>query len=226
MNGPETIVNAFCPRYAAPVARRRASSIQAEAGRRRREATQDAILEATKRLLQSGAPLAALSVERIVAEAGVGRTTFYLHFGDKRGLMQRLAQDEVEWFAETGVAGGSVDPELTRETVRRTVAAILDHWVANHAVLSAIIEFAEYDEAMHETWRGAIGGVGLAAAGVFQSYWKGGPATPRHPEAVGEIVIWMMERAFHQLGRDRKRRDEVEDSVTEIIWRLLHPPLV
>jgi AcrR family transcriptional regulator len=51
-------------------------SVQAHAGRQRREATQGDLLDATARLLAVGTPITALSVDRIVAEAGVARRTF------------------------------------------------------------------------------------------------------------------------------------------------------
>ena len=72
----------------------RAFTVQAASGRRRREATQARILAAFRALLEDGAPVAAMSVDRIVAAAGVSRSTFYTHFPDKRELIVRLAAED------------------------------------------------------------------------------------------------------------------------------------
>src|ERR1051325_1081153 len=130
---------------------RRAFTVQARAGARRRAATQADLLDATKRLLAEGASLASLSVERIVAEAGVARTTFYLHFRDKYELIERLAAEQEAWIEAAG-RRGLADPELRRDTVRRAIDEIVEGWAANSAVLAAIIELAEYDERMRLTW--------------------------------------------------------------------------
>jgi len=45
-------------------------TVQATVGRARREATQRAILDAFRRLLEDGSSVAHLSVDKIVAEAG------------------------------------------------------------------------------------------------------------------------------------------------------------
>ena len=60
--------------------------------------TEQRILDGTIELLDAGASLAGLSVNRIVEASGVSRATFYLHFADKRGLVSRLAETELTAF--------------------------------------------------------------------------------------------------------------------------------
>jgi AcrR family transcriptional regulator len=204
------------------VAANRSFTVQARTGRRRREATQGDLLEATKRLLQAGAPLASLSVEKIVAEAGVVRTTFYLHFRDKYDLIERLAAEQVAWIEQTG-AEAIADPELSRETVIRTVGEIVSRWAQNHAVLSAIIELAEYDTRMRDTWRSAMHEVAGVAAQLFRSYWAKADLAPPNPDMVAEVLTWMIERSCHQIAGDPAVRDQVTTALAEVIWRVLHP---
>jgi AcrR family transcriptional regulator len=199
----------------------RAFTVQARAGERRRAATREELLEATKRLLGQGAPLASLSVERIVAEAGVVRTTFYLHFRDKYDLIERLAAEQESWIEAAG-ARTLADPELNRGTIDRAIEEIVDRWIENQAVLAAIIELAEYDERMRETWRGAMHAVAGVAARVFAAHWSSSGNAPAHPEMVAEVLAWMIERSCHQVARDPASRDAVSAALAEVIWRVTH----
>jgi AcrR family transcriptional regulator len=199
----------------------RAFTVQARTGERRRAATQDDLLQATKRLLAQGAPLASLSVEKIVAEAGVVRTTFYLHFRDKYELIEQLATEQEAWIETIG-QGALADPALSRETIRQTVREIVDGWVENHAVLAAIIELAEYDERMRTTWRTIMHSVASVAAGVFAAHWNDAGGAPANPTLVAEVLTWMIERSCHEIAGDPARRDDVADALAEVIWRVLH----
>ena len=201
----------------------RAFTVQARTGERRRAATQGDLLDATKRLLSRGAPLASLSVEKIVAEAGVVRTTFYLHFRDKYELIERLAAEQEAWIETVG-QGALADPELSRDTIAETVREIVSGWAENHAVLAAIIELAEYDERMHETWRSIIHSVAAVATGVFAAHWDGSGGAPENPAMVAEVLTWMIERSCHELAADPGRREQMADALAEVIWRVLHSP--
>lgn len=199
----------------------RSFTVQARTGERRRAATQEDLLQATKRLLAEGAPLASLSVEKIVAEAGVVRTTFYLHFRDKYELIEQLAIEQEAWIETIG-QGALSDPELSRDTVGEAMREIVAGWAENHAVLAAIIELAEYDERMRIAWGSIIHSVATVAAGVFAAHWNAAGGAPANPPMVSEVLTWMIERACHQIARDPDRRDDVADALAEVIWRVLH----
>lgn len=199
-----------------------AQSVNARTGERRRAATQQDLLDATTRLLEGGAPLASLSIEKIVREAGVVRTTFYLHFSGKHELVEQLAAEQVAWFASTGL-GARSDPELTRETVRRTVDEIVAMWARHQAVISAIIELAEYDDRMRATWGTAMRDVAARASDVFRAHWATTGLTPEDPGRVAEALTWMIERCCHQVLRDPDAHESISASMAEIIWRTLHP---
>jgi AcrR family transcriptional regulator len=204
----------------------RVTSVQARTGARRRAATQQDLLDATMRLVQRGVPISSLSIAEICAEAGVVRTTFYLHFKDKLALVQALAEEQAAWLQATGQAGqrAGAGPDLTKRTVQRTIAGIVDRWVDNHAVLSAIIETAEHDPQVREIWTAAIREVAAVAANVFARHWQERPAlTPENPDVVAEVLTWMIERSCHQIARDPATADDVAGALSDVIWRTLHP---
>lgn len=188
--------------------------------RRTGPATRADILEATKRLLTGGASVAKLSADRIVREAGMSRATFYLHFRDKAELVAALAEDQVAWREEIG-AWRLAEADLRREDVDRMLNDIVARWAENRAVLAAIIEVAEYDPAMADTWRAAMLEVAETAGAAFHRRWEGRSDGPRDPETVAELFVWMFERGCHQILRDPTRQAAVADSMAEIIWRTL-----
>ena len=190
--------------------------------RRTGPATRADLLAAATRLLTAGSTVAGLSVDRIVDEAGMSRATFYLHFKDKTELVAALAEDQVAW-RETIGAKALADRSVTRDTVRAMLAEIVDRWIENRAVLAAIIEVAEYDPAMSDTWRTAMLEVADVAAAQFRIRWQGAADHP-DPDTLAEVFTWMFERSCHQILRDPTRRDAVTDTLTEIIWRVLSTP--
>lgn len=197
-------------------------SIQARSGKRRRETTVADVLEATRRLLVKGVPVSGLSVERIAAEAGIARATFYLHFSDKHALIARLAEDEVAWRDEIG-AEALANSDLTRDGVEAMLTEIIDRWTADRAVLSAIIALAEDDLKVKEIWRSAMQEVAEKAAVQFRARWDADDINrPDDPDAIAEIFTWMFERCCHQMAYDQSSADSLVRSMTEIIWRVLN----
>jgi AcrR family transcriptional regulator len=73
------------------------SSKPARSGRaRRRDQVRARILEIVERRLREGEAFSEISVGRIVAEAGISRTTFYVYFEDKTDLLRRWYGDVIE----------------------------------------------------------------------------------------------------------------------------------
>jgi TetR/AcrR family transcriptional regulator, ethionamide resistance regulator len=205
----------------APIRRAESESFQAAAGRRRREASAQEILAATKRLLAGGEPMAQVSVSRILTEARVSRATFYACFPDKCAVIGRLAQESLAWREE--VSGEALaDPHLTRATLNELMRAIIRHWRANRPVLSAIIELAEHDPGMRQAWIVAVGQIAEQTAQHLRDRWVGSPNTPEgDPAWIAAAMTWMFERCCHQLVVDDASAASVAMALAEILWRTL-----
>jgi AcrR family transcriptional regulator len=188
-----------------------------------RAETEQRILDGTIELLDAGASLSGLSVNRIVDAAGVSRATFYLHFGDKRALVNRLAETELSEFQRV-TAGFLADPAAGRDELAATVTELIDLWRDHAGVLSSLIESAESDADTRENWQSVI----RAVAGSIES-----ALSDRRPElkqpllgTLAEIIAWTGERAMHQMvGRDATdgQARRVADGLTEAVWRLVEP---
>ncbi|MBJ7459486.1 MAG: TetR/AcrR family transcriptional regulator [Thermoleophilaceae bacterium] len=192
-------------------------------GRLRRAETEQRILDGTVELLDAGASLAGLSVNRIVEASGVSRATFYLHFADKRQLVQRLGETQLvafravtETFFEHEQAG--------REELRQTVDGLVSLWRGHAGVLSSLIEMAEYDAESRESWQRIIHAIALSMAPALRE---------RRPEldepmvlTLAEIIAWTGERSLHQMvGRDATdaQARRAAEGLTEAVWRVVAP---
>src|SRR3954467_14814620 len=120
--------------------------------RLRRAETEQRILDGTIKLLDAGASLAGLSVNRIVEASGVSRATFYLHFADKRQLVQRLGETELVAF-QSVIGTFLADPKAVRAGLAPTVEALVTLWRSHAGVLSSLIELSEYDADSREAWQ-------------------------------------------------------------------------
>ncbi|MFG1867460.1 TetR/AcrR family transcriptional regulator [Micromonospora arborensis] len=121
-----------------------------------RAAVEARVLAATERLLQEGVRFTDLGVQRIAAEAGVARSTFYTHFRDKSELLMRLAGTMRESsFDRTGSwdPGGPGDPLAALTEVFSDVIRIYRTYAP---VLAAISEVAAYDEVVRAYWAGGL----------------------------------------------------------------------
>lgn len=185
--------------------------------------TEQRILGATIELLDAGASLAGLSVNKIVDVAGVSRATFYLHFGDKRALVARLAATELHEFQRV-TADFLGDPDAGRAELAATVREMVRLWRAHAGVLSSLIELAEYDADTREEWQSVIGAIAQEMAPAIE---RRNPQIDKELAAsLAEILAWTGERSLHQMvGReaDDAQACRVEDGLIEAAWRIISP---
>lgn len=192
-------------------------------GRLRAAETEQRILDGTIELLDAGTPLAGLSVNRIVEAAGVSRATFYLHFADKRELVARLAETELQEFLEV-TADFLADPAAGIDELAATVDQLIGLWRAHAGVLSSLIELAEYDAGTQEDWQRTIHAIALGVAPAIRG---------RNPEmdeplvqTIAEMGAWACERVMHQMvGRDASdaQARRAAEGLTELLWRIIAP---
>lgn len=94
----------------------------------RRAATEQAILDATESLLEER-PYWDLTIEDVMAAAGLGRTAFYRYFPDLESVVVRLMGTLVDELSEA--SAGWISSENTagqlREAIRRFASVYRDH---------------------------------------------------------------------------------------------------
>ncbi|MGW3243767.1 TetR/AcrR family transcriptional regulator [Streptomyces sp. NPDC001070] len=117
---------------------------------RRRADSEAAVLAATERLLQAGATFTELGVQRIAAEAGVARSTFYLCFRDKTDLLIRLTAHMKEELFRIGGDWRPTGPDGGPDGLTAIYVEQLRYYRERGPLLAAIAEVAAYDAEMRE----------------------------------------------------------------------------
>jgi AcrR family transcriptional regulator len=107
------------------------------------------VLAAARRLLAAGASFTELGVQRISAEAGVARSTFYAHFRDKTDLLMRLG---ATMTATSFDIASAWEPADGVEAMAGAFLRVLGVYREHAAVLRAIAEVSSYDEAVRTLW--------------------------------------------------------------------------
>jgi AcrR family transcriptional regulator len=177
----------------------------------RRQAVEDAVLRAAEELLGEGASFAELNVERIATRAGIGRTAFYFYFRDKRELLMRLTSDVSEQLYAVASRWFSGDDDELVSALREIGEVYREH----AALLRVIVEVSTYDDEVAEFWRGLVGRFVDATRARIEAEDAELPAA-----ATAFALVWMTERAFHQLTVQNEpiAREELVEALAGI-WR-------
>lgn len=183
--------------------------------RRKKELT-ERLLGAVERLHDSGEAYSEISVERLIREAGVTRSTFYSHFDHKDSLLSELASgvlDELLTYWTDMPSGPS------KVDLRQAIGDIFEAYLPHRAVMVAIDEPAP-DSEIAERFTSMMGRSTAAVADRIRTEQaRGAMATDVHPETLAELLMWMTERGLAKLVEPDADILRLADSLTEIFWR-------
>ncbi|MFI7612983.1 TetR/AcrR family transcriptional regulator [Nonomuraea terrae] len=170
------------------------SITRSRSGGDRRAALDARVLAAVERLLSEGMKYTEISVARILEEAGIARSTFYVHFRDKTDILARLAgtlrQDLLEiagrWEPGDGVEG---------------LAAMFAESIAFHrqhsAVLLAITEAAAYDSGIRDFYSSDLDAFEAKVRQALMSEQSEGRTVGGvSVEAACRVIVWGGESAI------------------------------
>ena len=192
----------------------------------RREEVRDQMLVAAERLLAGGEGYGELGVDRLVAEAAIGRSTFYKYFSDKGELLRAwfdLISSEIAGSSEAWLAlGGGITYERLRAALCQMVEAYRPH-----ALLMTML----YDVARFEaTVAQAVAEVEARAVAELERHIEAGQ---REGWIDGELLAsetaawlaWLGERGQHELFRaaaGEQRVEQLIDAYAQIVWSTLY----
>jgi TetR/AcrR family transcriptional regulator, ethionamide resistance regulator len=123
--------------------------------RRRPEESEREILDAAEQLLRER-QLSEITVGDLMARTRLGRSSFYLYFGDLHDVVARLLArlEAALWEpAERWIEGSEGSPQ---EDIRRAIGGVVAVWVAQGPVLRAIVEASLHDHEVASLWRGGV----------------------------------------------------------------------
>lgn len=193
----------------------------------RRDEIRDRLLAVVQRMLDRGETFTELSVERLVSEAGISRSTFYVYFQDKGELLRawfaeiesELEDAAREWWA---LDGGS-----TRNQLRCALSNVVKAYRPHTTLMAAMYDAAAYDAGVREMVTAMMDWNIAGLRKHIRAGQRAGFIDPDLlPEQTAAWLQWMAERGLHQLVRTATapEAERLIDAYTAIVWNTLYAP--
>ncbi|WP_052488448.1 TetR/AcrR family transcriptional regulator [Streptomyces sp. 150FB] len=185
-------------------------------GPERRAAVETKVFAAVEALLAQGMSYTEISVQRIISEADIARSTFYVHFRDKTDLLSRLAGTIRRTLFGLSDWKPPAGPEGLIEAFERVIAYHREHY----DVLSAMAEVAAYDPTVRDFYTSNLEEFDARTRKSLADEQRAGlvPAG-LDPTAASRIIVWGGEQAIaHHIRVDDGSGDAALARELSLIW--------
>ncbi|WP_205698865.1 TetR/AcrR family transcriptional regulator [Conexibacter sp. SYSU D00693] len=195
----------------------------ARSGRRAELGTK--LLPAVERLLADGASFTELSVDELLAEAGVARSTFYKAFEGKGDLLVEWLGQIVDELEQAADAWFTLGGDARREELAAALAETMRAYAPHAVVMSAAYEVAPFDAAvgaaLHDLSTRGVAGLRQHLKRGQREGWVDA-ALPADETAT--FLTAMGERAYQQLRRLGAEHDldRLRAAHTDLVWHALY----
>ncbi len=193
----------------------------------RRAEIRNRLLAAVEKFISEGESFTEIPVERLVAEADVSRTTFYVYFADKGDLLRAWF---VEIFGSVSHATDvwfSLSPDADRAELRSALDRLVQAYRPHAVLMAAVVDASGYDSTVRELVVSMMHrNVKRLCDHIVAGQENGSVNQDLHPQETAEWLTWMAERGMHQLvspaGDDDVRIGRLVDAYAAIVWRALY----
>lgn len=178
-----------------------------------------------ERRLAVGQTFAEISVEELVDDAGLSRSTFYVYFEGKVELLEAVTDGVLIDLLDAGRAWWRMSPELSRAEVTAAMRRVVDTYAASHLLMQARVELQAYDAAARDRFRVVMGEVNAGIAAHITAGQASGHIHPGiEPRAAGAWIGCMVERGLAMLAgaRNGVERDRYGAALGDIVWHALY----
>lgn len=175
-------------------------------------------------LVADGESFTELSVERLVAEAGMARSTFYVYFADKGTLLQALAATSLHRMYDGASPWLQKKAEVTRDDVVAAMRAVLESFQEDEVILKAAAETAVYDPDVREMYRRSVEDFVGAVKRLIQRGQKAGTVRDVRPAETATALSWMIERTTLQLPSGSAEKDvaALAEGMGDVVWGAIY----
>ena len=194
----------------------------------KRVQVEQALLEATERLLGKGCSFTEISVEQLATEAGIARSTFYVYFPDKGALVRSLADRVTLELVEACARWWGVADQAIWDDLYDAMAGVLDVYDRHRAVFSALVETSIYDPAVAALFQEMLKEVVADSRRGYERIKAAGKLNENVTRETAEALSLMVERTCYQLGRNAgpSRRNALAHALAHIVWSTVYAPKV
>lgn len=130
--------------------------------------------------MNHGASFTELGVERLAAQAGISRSTFYVHFQDKGDLARKLTRTVLIELREVSRRWWEVAEHAVRADLETSITAIVDVYRRHAAAFTAVVETATYDTSVTEELRVLVQEIIDATRTAIERGQAAGPCATSH----------------------------------------------
>jgi AcrR family transcriptional regulator len=182
------------------------------------------LLRAAETLLARGHAFTEISVEDLIIEAGVARSTFYAHFEDKGTLLLRLADHVTVELEEVASHWYHLPGGSTREDLRAAIGDLMAAHLRHRPTLVAVVEASAYDPGVRAEYEAAMRRrFAEMERGFRAQQLNGGVNAGIDIAQITPWIGWMTERGLFQLLSDGEPSVERHlEGMVEAVWRLLY----
>lgn len=191
----------------------------------RRDAVEQRVVDAVERLLDRGLPFTELSVATIAEEAGIARSTFYVHFADKTELLIRLGQAAMADIVAEGRRWLEVDHAGGIDELTPSIERIIATYRLHERLFDAVLAGTGYDPLVAAFWRSHI--EQLVTAGTERLAWAQaeGLVNPDIDiEPLARTVAWSVERtvSMHVAQRPASDDSALAAALARSLWLMMY----
>lgn len=182
-------------------------------------------LAAIERLLEEGTTFTELSVEQIVNEVGISRSTFYVYFEDKGHLLRALTEDMLELMLSMSRQWWERLPEADFEGLSAGISELVSTYRAHSTLMAAIVDTSTYDPGVRAELEKLIVGGQLELAEQIRVGQREGVVRPElDPERTAGWLAWMVEHGLHEMVReaDDAEAGKLAAALARVLWNALY----
>jgi AcrR family transcriptional regulator len=180
------------------------------------------LLDAVERALENGT-YAELSVERLLEQSGVARSTFYYHFDDKADLVGSLAEDVLQTFEHNALSWMADDNAMTKDAMQTATEELFRYYWKHRTVMVAAADSAAANARIRtrldRMWSNLANGVAdRITVAQNKHHWRS-----VDPKRTAAWLIWMTERGLHDVARNSDEAELIHLAAvhTDICWSTL-----
>lgn len=169
-------------------------------------------------------PYAEMSVERIIKEGRIGRTTFYSYFDDKSDLLLAMGRHIVEDLR--AIAFWRLPHDATYADLRDAVDRLIGVYRTHRLLLRSIVEGSSYDAGLRSVYGSAVAaGIENVAAHIEEGQRQGSIEAELSAHGTARLLVHMAASSLHEVigvEDDPDTSGELLESLTQLIWRILY----
>jgi AcrR family transcriptional regulator len=196
------------------------------APRERRQKARERVISTALRLADRGS-FRDLTVDEIARSAGLSRSAFYTHFGDKEELLLAAVEDVSRRLYEMADRWWhGVGPPAER--VRRAIDGVVSVYAEEAGLLRIATEVSTYDEQVRRLWLDIAERFIEATADHVRAEQDLG-LIPHNldPRTTAEGLFWMAERCCYiYLGRGERKPKQVTRALVPVWTAALYPGVI